>query len=239
MNKATWVALALAVSLALGATPAAAVTCEFVTCIGAGDFAVPFGPPPSYGPTSSQFIEAVLDPDTLLVSFNHIADLEVNVWQVLSSYIGLPPGPDVFYYGLTLTPLAPTVNISLFGTAFAAGVQGLITADGSAGWSWSNAVDAGGAGDAFDFQIGINDEGNLTWKRLATFWDNQQPITFYFTSSLPWGEGDTYSLTNSATGETVNTAPGVAVPEPSSLLLLGSGLLAFGFVRRSFRQVRE
>src|SRR3990172_1552198 len=122
MNKVFGVALALAVSLALGATPAAAIV--------AADFSAPFMPPDfSYLP------KAFFDVDN-----NEIAYLTVNVW-------GVPQGAATTYiYGLTLNP-GSTEKISSFGTAFWFGVPGLVTTDGSAGWSYSDAATAGSGGD--------------------------------------------------------------------------------------------
>lgn len=233
MLKTTWVAVALAVSLALAATPAGAI----IIPIAPGDFdllELGLGAP-SVGPTTSEF-RSVPPED------RHIADLTATVWPLVGgSYL----------YGLAVDPVVLTTaggteerhNISIFSTAYAVG--GFSPVAGAAGFSFSDAGAAGApapAASAFDVEYNTV-SGRISWlvseALLGTaFWDSGArlvPITFYFISSLPPGENNVYSLINTPAGETINSAPApVAVPEPASLLLVVSGVLGFGVIGRRF-----
>ena len=95
MHKATWIALALAMSLALGATPAGAIL--------AGNFdTLTFG---------TQIKDGTLTPSTFYDIFTNAATdatLVVNVWQQAGGE---------YLYGLTLDP-GSIANISTFNTSY-------------------------------------------------------------------------------------------------------------------------
>ena len=150
-------------------------------------------------------------------------------------------GSEVFFNGAVFTyvnTVTPSVDdVSHFNTAFP--IAGFT---GTAGWSFSDALAAGGTGLQFDFLVVNDDETNrLHWlainQTMGENWDAGEAMSFFFQSTLPPGRGD-YNLLNAEAGTAVNAlAP---IPEPASLLLLGSGLAAAGaLVRRRKRQSQQ
>lgn len=137
----------------------------------------------------------------------------------------------LYTYENIVTPA--TNNISEFVTAF--GVDGF---NGVAGWSFSEAAAAGGAGDASDFLID-NDllDNTLDWETTGAGFSapgtngfgSGETITFFFQSDLPPAP-NFYALINGGAGNARTLGP--AVPEPSTVLLLGSALFGLGFLRR-------
>jgi len=74
---------------------------------------------------------------------------------------------------------------------------------------------------------------------MPVWWLEPDPITFFYQSNLgPLGIG-TYQLFNCSTGGNTSLVPGSAdVPEPLTLLLLGSGLIGLGLVYRKRNLVK-
>jgi PEP-CTERM motif len=130
---------------------------------------------------------------------------------------------DVYFNGEVYTYLSrvvPSVNdVSHLNTAFTvAGFTGEI------GWSFSQALSAGGTGTGFDFLTGTFGD-RAVWlgleRGIGENWDFGEPLTFFFRSTKPPTIGD-YNLLNSEAGTAEGFAP---VPEPGTLALLGTGLV--------------
>ena len=124
----------------------------------------------------------------------------------------------------------PTGDLNvLFNTEFS--VPGFT---GLAGWRFSDAAAAGAAGNALDFHIERSD-GQLVYAALGPAfgeWNAFEPITFFFASTLPptiKGYG-LLSLSPFEFGSAQGLAP---VPEPGSIALFGSGVVAlYAAIRR-------
>jgi hypothetical protein len=156
-----------------------------------------------------------------------------------------PPGMGdattrVFFDGMRYVytqTVFPNVGLNfVFNTEFdVSGFTGL------AGWRYSDAAATGAGGNPLDFHIERNDAGRLIY--IAMFggafgeWNAFEPITFFFASTLPptiKGYG-LFSLNPVELGSALGFAPeGLApVPEPGSIALFGSGLVAlYAAVRR-------
>lgn len=155
-----------------------------------------------------------------------IGTLTGSVWQ----------NGSVFTYKLVVTPSVTVVHE--FNTGF--NVVGFSKSLHKVGWSFADAAAAGAVnpgaafGDSGTGMVIRESDGTIDWNVQPTdlFWSGGESIAFFFQSSLPPGFGP-YNLLNSEAGIAANYAP-TAVPEPTTLLLLGPA----GFVALWFRRYR-
>ena len=136
----------------------------------------------------------------------------------------------LYTYEQVVTP--NTTNVSEFVTAFQ-----VVGFNNVAGWTYSEAAAAGGDGDAGDFIIDfdlINE--TIDWETAGVGFPADldgfgpgESITFFFQSTnapVP----AFYSMINGGAGNARTLGP--AVPEPGTIVLLGTALLGIGFLRR-------
>ena len=164
------------------------------------------------GPTVDLFDAALPPPDT-------IGSLEN--WVYFDG--------DIYTYVHLVTPSVD--NVSEFNTSFP-----VLGFNDVAGWSFSDALAAGGLGLSSDFTLEHDGDDTLDWGtsgQLATSaWNAGESITFFFQSDLSPTEG-AYQLINSEIGTATSFAP--QVPEPGTVLLLGGALIMIALGRRRLR----
>ena len=99
-----------------------------------------------------------------------------------------------------------------------------------AGWSFSEALSAGGPSDGTAWTLTLTSNDKVRWDTPAQedssdFFDGSESISFFYQSI--YGPGDLYGNHNISTGGTAGFASGPmpAVPEPATLGLLVAGLV--------------
>ncbi|MBI1357024.1 MAG: PEP-CTERM sorting domain-containing protein [Acidobacteria bacterium] len=172
------------------------------------------------GPTSDVFVAALPPPASIGTLEN---------WVYFDSTSGL------YTYVHLVTPTIPFV--SKFNTGF--GVEGF---NGVAGWSWSDALAAGGLGTGNGFMIDFGFDKSLDWVTAGNLngsvtntngWGPSEGIHFFFQSTYAPATGD-YNIINGEVGTAVSYAP--AIPEPSTVVLFGGALALFAIGRRRQRK---
>jgi hypothetical protein len=187
----------------------------------------------------------ILTPPSYIFGVQDFGDLENEVYQDNET--------GIYTYLHTVTPQDPGIsppdvdNIARFVTAYTP--LGYDSSMHLAGWDYTDALGAGGAGDGTDFVLFETVHGRLAWLTdpesgtpgLNEAWDAGEAITVFFQSTLPPTEVGNYNMNieNLGTGQDavatgLSFAPGV-IPEPSTFFLLGSAMVVLGLVIRRRR----
>ncbi len=164
-------------------------------------------------------------------------------------------GSDVFFDGFD--EYTYVHRLISYGDVYSSGVTRVATFgpalrirgfNGIAGWSFSDALRAGGTGTDSDFRI-IGEIGTgLYWDTRLEFWDPFEPIRFFFVSAVTMScpsidphcsvRTGPYVLSSHdfGGGQASSLAP---VPEPGTIALFGSGLVGLYAAMRRRRSPKQ
>lgn len=149
----------------------------------------------------------------------------------------------VYTYVFEVTPQV-SLGFKEFNTSF--NVLGFDSTTLKVGYSFSQASAAGPAAGSDlrkVFSIRLDSDGTIDWvvptvQRAAGFWSAMTPISFFFQSTSAPENGDQYNVLGTPNGgSATNYHPVAPVPEPGTLLLLGSGFVGAAGLR-AFRRKR-
>ena len=147
-----------------------------------------------------------------------------NMIGVLTSTVFFHSPSGIYTYAFLVEPNID--NISEFNSVFP--VNALVNDGTEVGFSFSDALAAGGTGTAADFSINLDPDGTLDYETVGDFFGDTDSILFHFRSTAGPTDGQ-YNMINSHVG----TADGfVPVPLPSVIWLFGSALMGLAVLRR-------
>lgn len=169
------------------------------------------------------------DYDTIVGSVGGVVDTASGVFQFGPSILA-NLDTTVYFDGSVYTYehdlAAETPSVSEFNTLF-----DVLGFNGVAGWSFTDALAAGSPGGDSAFTIDEDPDGTIDYEtNVAAFgFGDGDRIRFFFQSSAPPNPAS-YGLINSGVDSTTTLGP--TVPEPGTILLLGTALLGIGLIRK-------